>query len=74
MAPVSQEKLRLLQTGMSHIARIWEEGGHDKWDWVLPTFAKIEKEFEHMSLGQLRRRLQGIYKRLAREKRALQNV
>ncbi len=71
---MSQEKLRLLQTSMSHIAGIWEEGGHKKWDWVLPTFAQLEKDFEQMSLAQLQRRLRGIYKKLTREKRALQKA
>jgi len=71
---MSQEKIRLLQTSMSHIADIWEEDGHKKWDWVLPSFVKLEKEFEQMSMAQLQRRLRAIYKRLTREKRALQKA
>jgi hypothetical protein len=69
-ADMRQEKLDLLQTSMNHIASLWEADGHAKWEWVMPSFASLEKEFDDLSLQELRHRLRSIYRRLAKEQRS----
>jgi len=67
----NEEKLVLLRTGIAHVARLWEEGGHQKWSWIMPRFTRIENEFDALSVEELRQRLRTIYKRLVQEKSLL---
>lgn len=64
-----RQKLKLLQASMDHIATLWVPNGHRRFTWVLPSFCQIERDFDHLSFKELRKRLQTIYRRLQRETR-----
>lgn len=68
MSTVHQQKLELLQNSMLHISKLWERDGHQRWRWIMGSFSQIEKEFDELSLPELRNRLRDIYKRLKQEK------
>lgn len=68
MNKVHQQKLELLQNSMLHISKLWEQDGHQRWRWIMGSFAEIEKEFDELSLPELRTRLRDIYRRLKQEK------
>ena len=62
-----QEKLKLLQSSIAHIAALWVPNGHKRFKWVLPSFCQIEQDFDRLSFKDLRKRLRAIYQRLQRE-------